>query len=186
MSSFVLRRNFLCKYIWLLNRPLPEPPRPRRVTRRPTRYSEAMIRVLAQMWEASGYLARRGCRPRCRSGGLGCDPAWRCPPSWSASSWISPRQMDRRLQPRKRTLKRRLTVRRPGTLLKHQIPIKTDHWAVHQPGYLEIDLVSHSGASASGEFLPTLDSGDIPDLLGGTPGGEGQGPPRGRVGHDNH
>jgi len=32
---------------------------------------------------------------------------------------------------------------------------------VHQPGYLEIDLVSHSGASASGEFLHTLDSVDI-------------------------
>ena len=33
--------------LWLLNRLLPEPPRPQRVTRRPTRYSEAMIRVLA-------------------------------------------------------------------------------------------------------------------------------------------
>jgi hypothetical protein len=45
--------------------------------------------------------------------------------------------------------------------LKHQIPIKTDHWDVDQPGYLEIDLVSHSGASASGEFLHTLDGVDI-------------------------
>ena len=75
---------------------------------------------------------------------------------------ISPRQMDRRLQLRKRTLKRRLDgTTRPGSLLKHQIPIKTDHWDVHQPGYLEIDLVSHSGASASGEFLHTLDGVDI-------------------------
>ena len=46
-------------------------------------------------------------------------------------------------------------------MLKHQIPIKTDHWDVTQPGYLEIDLVSHSGASASGEFLHTLDCVDI-------------------------
>lgn len=30
-----------------------------------------------------------------------------------------------------------------------------------QPGYLEIDLVSHSGASAAGEFLHTLDAVDI-------------------------
>ena len=46
-------------------------------------------------------------------------------------------------------------------MLKHQIPIKTDHWDVTTPGYLEIDLVSHSGASASGEFLHTLDCVDI-------------------------
>ena len=50
---------------------------------------------------------------------------------------------------------------RPRSLLKHQIPIKTDHWDVTTPGYLEIDLVSHSGASASGEFLHTLDWVDI-------------------------
>ncbi|MBC7837994.1 MAG: hypothetical protein H7Y39_05050 [Nitrospiraceae bacterium] len=66
------------------------------------------------------------------------------------------------MQPRKRTLKRRLYgTTRPDTLWKHQIPIKTDHRDVHQPGYLEIDLVSHSGASASGEFLHTLDSVNI-------------------------
>ena len=39
---------------------------------------------------------------------------------------------------------------RPGALLKHLIPLKLDHWDVHQAGYLEIDLVSHSGASAAG------------------------------------
>jgi hypothetical protein len=30
-------------------------------------------------------------------------------------------------------------------LLKHQIPIRTEHWDVTEPGYVEIDLVSHSG-----------------------------------------
>ncbi len=41
------------------------------------------------------------------------------------------------------------------------IPIKTDHWDVNRPGYLEIDLVSHSGASAVGEFVHSLDCVDI-------------------------
>jgi hypothetical protein len=41
------------------------------------------------------------------------------------------------------------------------IPVKTEHWDVTLPGYLEIDLVSHSGASAAGEFLYTLDCVDI-------------------------
>ena len=75
---------------------------------------------------------------------------------------ISARQMDRRLFAHKRTVKRRLYgTTRPGSLLKHMIPIKTEHWDVTLPGYLEIDLVSHSGASAAGEFLYTLDCVDI-------------------------
>lgn len=41
------------------------------------------------------------------------------------------------------------------------IPIKTDQWDVTKPGYLELDLVSHSGACATGEFLYTLDAMDI-------------------------
>ena len=63
---------------------------------------------------------------------------------------ISPRQMDRRLAPYKRQLTRRLYGRtKPGTLLKHHIPLKTDHWDVTAPGFSEIDLVSHSGDSAT-------------------------------------
>ena len=61
----------------LLNRPLSESPCPRHVARRPPRYSQAMIRVLAQVWEASGYLCSQrvqaalpqccpGCAPACR------------------------------------------------------------------------------------------------------------------------
>jgi hypothetical protein len=70
--------------------------------------------------------------------------------------------MDRRLKKHKRTVKRRLYgTTRPGSLLKQMIPIKTDHWDVTAPGYLEIDLVSHSGASAAGEFIYTLDGVDI-------------------------
>jgi hypothetical protein len=152
------------KYVlWLLNRPLSESPRPRRVARRSPRYSEPMIRVLAQVWEASGYL----CSQRLQAALPQWLPWMRPRVSLTAEVErqllaISPRQMDRRLQPRKRTLTRRLYgTTRPGSLLKHQIPIKTDHWDVDQPGYLEIDLVSHSGASASGEFLHTLDGVDI-------------------------
>jgi hypothetical protein len=50
---------------------------------------------------------------------------------------------------------------KPGTLLKHHIPIKTDHWDVTEPGFMEVDLVSHSGERAEGEFLHSLDMTDI-------------------------
>jgi hypothetical protein len=70
--------------------------------------------------------------------------------------------MDRRLKGHKRSVKRRLYgTTRPGSLLQQMIPIKTDPWDVTVPGYLEIDLVSHSGASAAGEFIYTLDCVDI-------------------------
>ena len=75
---------------------------------------------------------------------------------------ISARQMDRRLQPKKRALKRCLYGRtKPGTLLKHQIPVKTDCWDVTEPGFTEIDLVSHSGPCAAGEFIYSLNVTDI-------------------------
>ena len=75
---------------------------------------------------------------------------------------ISARQIDRRLQARKTQLQRRLYGRtKPGTLLKHHIPIKTDSWNVKTPGFTEIDLVSHSGNSEKGEFIYSLNVTDI-------------------------
>jgi hypothetical protein len=50
---------------------------------------------------------------------------------------------------------------RPGTLLKHQIPLRVGHWQETKPGFLEIDLVAQCGDSATGEFANTLDSTDV-------------------------
>jgi hypothetical protein len=75
---------------------------------------------------------------------------------------ISARQIDRRLQPYKRELRTRMYGRtKPGTLLKHHIPVQTERWTVSEPGFTEIDLVSHSGDCADGEFLHSLNVTDI-------------------------
>ena len=75
---------------------------------------------------------------------------------------ISPRQMDRRLKDTKRTLKKQMYGRtKPGTLLKHMIPIKTDNWDVKCPGWTEVDTVAHCGNSLSGEFVYTVNQTDI-------------------------
>jgi hypothetical protein len=149
--------------IWLLKRPLSQAKAPRHRTKRSVTYSQAAITTLAKVWEASGYL----CSQRLKA----ALPQWL---SWAKKHFaispelekqllaISARQMDRRLFPHKRTVKRRIYgTTRPGSLLKHMIPVKTEHWDVTLAGYLEIDLVSHSGASAAGEFLYTLDCVDI-------------------------
>ena len=75
---------------------------------------------------------------------------------------ISARSIDYRLKGEKRQQRRRLYGRtKPGSLLKPHIPLTADHWDVQVPGFTEIDLVSHSGDSASGDFCHSLNLTDI-------------------------
>lgn len=147
--------------IRLLNSPLPEKTRPKRPKK--YKYGSDVISVLTAIWEASGYLwsqrlkaaltmwipwARRHCRVT--------------PQIEKQLLTMGSATMDRRLKDRKVRLKRRIYgTTRPGTLLKHQIPIKTDSWDVKVPGFMEVDLISHSGPSADGEFIQSLNTVDI-------------------------
>ena len=148
--------------IRLLHGPRPEThPQPRR-PRGPS-YGRVVIQVLAQVWQAAGYPWSVRLKAML--------PLWLpwlrqrvtlTPELERQLRAISPRQIDRRLQSRKRILRRRLYGRtKPGTLLKHHIPIKTDHWDVTRPGFTEIDLVSHSGECADGEFAHSFNLTDI-------------------------
>src|SRR3972149_4840257 len=54
------------------------------------------------------------------------------------------------------------TITRPGTWLKHEIPIRTfTEWDDARPGFLEVDLVAHCGTSTEGFYLCTLCAVDI-------------------------
>jgi hypothetical protein len=76
---------------------------------------------------------------------------------------ISPATIDRLLKNEK--MKFRLKGRsltKPGTLLKHQIPIRTfADWNEKEPGFVEADLVGHDGGDLRGEFLCSLDVTDV-------------------------
>jgi hypothetical protein len=76
---------------------------------------------------------------------------------------ISPATIDRMLAPvRKRYQLRARSQTKPGTLLKHQIPIRTfSDWDEQRPGFIEIDLVSHEGGNARGDYAYTLDATDV-------------------------
>lgn len=51
---------------------------------------------------------------------------------------------------------------KPGTLLKHQIPVRTfSDWNETTPGFVEIDLVAHNGGSSHGEYCQILDVTDV-------------------------
>lgn len=140
-------------------------PRPRRRPRagRPTRYGPAVARALVAIWTAAGYPWSQRLKALL--------PTWvpwaRRRLSLSAATEagllaISARQMDRLLRPRRQTIQRRQYGRtKPGTLLKHHIPLRTDRWDVDTPGFTEIDLVAHSGECAAGDFGHTLNLTDI-------------------------
>jgi hypothetical protein len=76
---------------------------------------------------------------------------------------VSPATMDRLLASTK--AKSRLKGRshtKPGTLLKHHIPIRTfADWNDAEPGFVEVDLVAHDGGIAYGDYAQTLDLTDI-------------------------
>lgn len=70
--------------------------------------------------------------------------------------------LDRMLKPCKDKIRRRIYGKtKPGSLLKRDIPVRTDFWNINEPGWLEIDLVSHSGPSPFGDFIYTLNATDI-------------------------
>jgi hypothetical protein len=51
---------------------------------------------------------------------------------------------------------------KPGTLLKQQIPVRAFwRWDDKQPGFCEIDTVSHDGGYAAGEYAFTLSLTDV-------------------------
>ena len=57
--------------------------------------------------------------------------------------------------------KKGISGTKPGTLLKTQITIKTNHWDVTRPGYVETDTIAHCGNSLSGNFIWRLTFTDI-------------------------
>lgn len=75
---------------------------------------------------------------------------------------ISPSSIDRLLRKiRIQHSGRGLSGTKPGTLLKTQIPIKTNHWDVAKPGFVEADTVAHCGQSLAGDFIWSLTFTDI-------------------------
>lgn len=138
---------------------------PRAATKRgrPTRYGRAVVAALVVIWQAAGYPWSKRLHALL--------PRWlpyaRRHVALSEATearlrQMSARQMDRCLAGEKRVIRRRLYGRtKPGSLLKHHIPLRTDRWDVDEPGFTEIDLVSHSGDCAEGEFAQSLNLTDI-------------------------
>ena len=147
----------------LLNSPPPGDERPPRKPRGSDYDKGRLPGILEDVWEASGYL--------CGSRLEAALPTWlpairnRYRPTRQEEQLLlamSSATIDRKLRAKKTSIRKSIYgTTRPGALLKHHIPIKTDCWDVKKPGFCEVDLVAHCGDNAEGHFANTLDMTDI-------------------------
>src|ERR1700691_5576384 len=164
LNEFCSNTGYHRKYaIRLLNGAPPGKAKARAARARGCRYSKQALSILTEVWEAAGDPWSGGLKALLPNGMPWIRRRYKLSLKIERELLgISARQMDRRLRASKSEHQRRLYGRtKPGLLLKHQIPIKTDCWDVDRAGFTEVDLVSHSGNSADGEFAYTLNVTDI-------------------------
>jgi hypothetical protein len=129
-------------------------------------YDEQTVRVLVQVWRLMDYICGKRLSPvlgevverLLRHNELRCDAA-----TAKKLSQMSAATIDRLLRPeRKKYQLKGRSHTRPGTLLKHQIPMRTfSEWDEQQPGFLEIDLVGHDGGVIDSHHAFTLNATDV-------------------------
>ena len=75
---------------------------------------------------------------------------------------ISPATIDRLMAPsRSKFAKKGLATTKPGSIIKKQIPIKTNQWNETIPGFIEADTVAHCGNTVAGMFVYSLNCVDL-------------------------
>jgi len=124
---------------------------------RPRQYGAAVARALRVAWEATDRLCSKRLHPFLpelvkvlrRHGDTTITAEIEAP-----LCRMSPSTIDRLLRSWRRLGGRRpFTTTKPGSLLKSSIPIRTfADWQEDDPGFLEVDLVSHCGESTEGFY----------------------------------
>ena len=140
------------------------PARRRKASGRPPRFGVVERHVLTRIW----LFGNRPCSRRLKSMLASWLPFYerryaRLAPSVRENLLgLSKNTIDRLLLPtRRRYGTRGRSGTRPGTLLHNQIPIKTEHWTIAQPGFMQADTVAHCGSSLGGEFVWSLTFTDV-------------------------
>jgi hypothetical protein len=165
LDEFLAATGYDRKYaIRLLAHP-PTTPVPCRRPR-PRRYGPAVQEALATAWAAANYICGKRLVPFLptlvasleRHGHLALSEEVR-----AQLLALSPATADRILRPwRQGDQPRGVGTTKRGTLLKHQVPIRTfADWTETSPGFVEADLVAHCGSDAAGSFLYSLVLTDV-------------------------
>ena len=133
---------------------------------RARKYDRAVLEALKAIWQLLDYLCGKrlvAILPEIvpileRHGELKVDAKTR-----QRLLEISAATIDRLLAKERRKFQLKGRARtKPGTLLKHQIPLKRfADWQEDRAGFVEVDLVAHEGGSGRGDYLQTLDVTDV-------------------------
>ena len=164
LDTFVALTGYVRKYaMWLLNHPVES--RPKGPPARPVHYGSEVQQALYQAWQAANQICTKRLMPFLptlvetleRHGHLHLSEKCR-----NQLLSMSAATADRLLRSQRKHGPRGISTTQAGTLLKHQIPIRTfQDWNETQPGFLEADLVAHCGRQAEGGYLYTLTLTDI-------------------------
>ena len=136
--------------------------------RRPGRriYDDAVREALIVIWEASDRICGRRLRPLLpvmleameRHGHLQPAPEVRTRLLAMSAATIDRALREVRGQAGGRTRRRAA----PSAAIRHSVPVRTfSDWGDPAPGFVEADLVAHSGPTAKGSFVQTLVLTDI-------------------------
>jgi len=144
-----------------LRAPMVEPA-PRMISGRPVSYEpRVLLPWLRPIWQATDYACGRRLAAMLPEWVPAYEQHERKMPGEVREKLLraSGRTLDRLLEPlRGQGAGRSLT--RPGTLLRHQIPIRGSVWEEGKAGWLEVDTVALCGGSVAGEFVWMLDGVD--------------------------
>lgn len=133
---------------------------PQRLGRKPAYHTEGVLAVLMQVYKATNLI----CSKRLRAALPLFLPhiSTLSPEDRQLLQTISASTIDRLLKPyRQKCSKLGLSTTKPGSLLKKQIPVRTNQWDETVPGFMEADTVAHCGTSMAGSFVFTVNLVDI-------------------------
>jgi len=142
-------------------------PKGKNPPKRPATYGADIARLVKQLWAIAGGLCGKRLAPFIRDVVPVLERFEELPGLTREQRGklltVSPATLDRLLAPEraKYALKGRATTR-PGSLLKHQIPIRTySDWDENKPGFLEADLVAQDGGMPASDVIHSLTLTDI-------------------------
>ncbi|MBP1648717.1 MAG: putative transposase for insertion sequence element [Bacteroidetes bacterium] len=142
-------------------------PKGKNAPKRPATYGSDIVRLLKILWAMAGGLCGKRLAPFIRDVVPVLERFEELPGLTREQRKkllaVSPATIDRLLAPEraKYQLKGRSTTR-PGSLLKHQIPIRTySDWDENKPGFLEADLVAQDGGIPASNVIHSLTLTDV-------------------------
>jgi hypothetical protein len=164
LDAFCLATGYNRKYATSLLRGRRRKPRVLRRVRR-KRYGKAFQSALAVVWEASGYICAERLQPFLGDllalleahDQLNPESETKALLLSASISTIERNLVALRRSPHWHRRRLRLTTR-----LQREVPIRVRNWRQQgRPGFLEIDLVSHSGPWPAGDWIYTLSATDL-------------------------